>query len=156
MIHNHWLSITHHDSQPLVQHNSEWLTTTGSALRTMTHNYWFSITHHDSQPLAQHYTPCFTITGPPYHVIIHNHWLISFITNGSARHTITKTQSAQYNTTYFTPVRFSIAHMNSKPLAQHNTPWFTTTGSAYHTIIHNHWFSITHHDYQPLVQHDTP
>jgi hypothetical protein len=25
MIHNHWLSITHHDSQPLVQHSTPWL-----------------------------------------------------------------------------------------------------------------------------------
>jgi hypothetical protein len=31
MTHNHWLSITHHDSQPLAQHYTPWLTTTDSA-----------------------------------------------------------------------------------------------------------------------------
>jgi hypothetical protein len=28
MIHNHWVSITHHDSQPLAQHYTPWLTAT--------------------------------------------------------------------------------------------------------------------------------
>jgi hypothetical protein len=32
MINNHWLSITHHNSQPLAQNCTPWLTTTGSAL----------------------------------------------------------------------------------------------------------------------------
>jgi len=68
MIHNHWLSITHHDTQPLAQHNTPQFTTTGSAKLTMIHNHWLSIAHHDSQllsqyntldsqPLAQHNTP---------------------------------------------------------------------------------------------------
>jgi hypothetical protein len=49
----------------------------------------------------------------------------------------------------------SIAHNDSKPLAEYNTPWFTTTGSAEHTMIHNNWLSITQHDSQPLAQHNT-
>jgi hypothetical protein len=121
MIHNHWLNIKHHDSQPLAQHNSLWL------------NHLHSITHNQSQSLAQHYTPWFKTTGPAKRTIIHNHWLISFMTNCSAWHTITQTQSAQHKTTWFTTVWFNIAHM-----------------------IHNHWLSITHHDSQPLAQHYTP
>jgi hypothetical protein len=35
-----------------------------------------------------------------------------------------------------------ITHHNSQPLAQHCTPWLTTTGSALHTIIHNYLLSI--------------
>jgi hypothetical protein len=31
MINNHWLSITHHNSHPLAQHYTPWITTTGSA-----------------------------------------------------------------------------------------------------------------------------
>jgi hypothetical protein len=31
MIQNHWLSIAHNDSQPLTQHSTTWLATTGSA-----------------------------------------------------------------------------------------------------------------------------
>jgi hypothetical protein len=30
IIHNHWLIITHHSSQPLAQHDNPWLSTTGS------------------------------------------------------------------------------------------------------------------------------
>jgi hypothetical protein len=127
-----------------------WASGCESCCAILSRLHWFSITHHDLQPLAQHYTAWFTTTGPSQHVIIHNHWLISFITNGSAWHTITKTQSAQYNTTWFTTVRFSIAHINSQPLAQHSTPWFTTTASALHTMTHNHsdqyrtaWFTTT-------------
>jgi hypothetical protein len=52
MIHNHWFSIAHHDSQPLA-HSS----------LTMIHHHWLRITHHDSQPLAQNNTPWFTTTG---------------------------------------------------------------------------------------------
>jgi hypothetical protein len=46
---------------------------------------------------------------------------------------------------------FSIAHHTSHPLAQHNSPWLTTTCSALHTINHNHLLSTTHHDSQPPV-----
>jgi hypothetical protein len=75
MIHNHWLSIAHHDSQPLAQHNSPWRTTFGTAWQTMIHNHWHIITHNDSQPLAQHSTPWFTTTGSEQYTMIHNHWL---------------------------------------------------------------------------------
>jgi hypothetical protein len=46
-----------------------------------------------------------------------------------------------------------ITHHDSQPLAQYSIPWFTTTGSALHTMIHNHWISITHHASQTLVNH---
>jgi hypothetical protein len=39
MIHNQWLSIAHHESQPIAQHN------------TLNNNHWHSINEHDSQPL---------------------------------------------------------------------------------------------------------
>jgi hypothetical protein len=47
IIHNHWLSISHHDSQPLAQHNNPWFTTTRAALHTMMHIHWLRITHHE-------------------------------------------------------------------------------------------------------------
>jgi hypothetical protein len=43
MMHDHWLSIAHHDSQPLAQHNN-----------TVIYNHWLIIAHHDSQSLAHH------------------------------------------------------------------------------------------------------
>jgi hypothetical protein len=68
MIHNHWLSITPHESQPLAQHYTPLFTTTGSvyhtmiqtpvtAKQTLIHSHWLSNAHHDKQPLAQHNTP---------------------------------------------------------------------------------------------------
>jgi hypothetical protein len=49
-----------------------------------------------------------------------------------------------------------ITHHHSQQLAQHNPPWFTTTCSAKHTMIHNLWLSITHQDSHPLAQHSSP
>jgi hypothetical protein len=49
-----------------------------------------------------------------------------------------------------------ITHHNSQQLAHHSSPWFTTTGSAKCTMIHNHWLIIAHHDSQPLAQHNIP
>jgi hypothetical protein len=46
MIHNLWVSITHHDSQTLAQHYTPWLTATR-----------ISIAQHDSPSHAQHNTP---------------------------------------------------------------------------------------------------
>jgi hypothetical protein len=48
----HWLSITHHDSQPLAQHYTPSITITCSALHTITQNHWSSKMHHNSQPLS--------------------------------------------------------------------------------------------------------
>jgi hypothetical protein len=45
-------------------------------------------------------------------------------------------------------------HHDSEPLAQNNRPCFTTTDSAWHTMIHNQWFRITHHDSQSLAQNN--
>jgi hypothetical protein len=45
-----------------------------------------------------------------------------------------------------------------EPLAQHYTPWLTITGSALHTMIHNHCSPNTHHDSQPwssITQHNS-
>ena len=142
MIHNHWLSIAHHDSQPLAQHCTPWYIATGSAYHTMIHNLWFSIAHHDSHPLAEHNKPRFTTTG-------------------SAQHTMIPYYRAQHSTSWFTTALLSIIHHDSQPLhglsipqhdsqpqAQNNSPWSTTTGSASHSTIRNHWLIIAHHNSQ--------
>jgi hypothetical protein len=49
----------------------------------------------------------------------------------------------------------SIARHDSKPLAEYNIPWFTTTGSAEHTMIHNHCLRITHHDAQIMAHYNS-
>jgi hypothetical protein len=55
-------SETHHDSQPLDQHNP-----------IMIHNHWLRITQHDSQPLAHNNTSWFTTNGSAKYTMIHNH-----------------------------------------------------------------------------------
>jgi hypothetical protein len=53
MIHNHFLSIIHHDSQPLTHHNSQWITSNGLAKHNMIHNQWLSMRNSDSQQRAE-------------------------------------------------------------------------------------------------------
>jgi hypothetical protein len=57
MSHNHWLSKTPHDSQPLTQFKSPWFTTIFTAKLSMIYNHWLSIPHVDLQPMAQHTLP---------------------------------------------------------------------------------------------------
>jgi hypothetical protein len=145
--------ITHHDSQPLVQHNTRWFTTTGPALHTMTHIHWLSITHHDSQPLAQHWLWIIVSYAEP---VVDNHVVLScaigifslcvilsqwlWIIDG---HAVPKVM--------IDGVKFwASGYEHSQPLVQHNTRWFTTTSSALHTKTHIRRLSITHHDSQPL------
>jgi hypothetical protein len=177
MIHNQWVSITHHDSQPLAQHSTPWFTTTRSF-----------ITHHDSQPLAQINTPWFTNTG----WAMMSQWLwivlsygepvvmnngVLYLDSGCDSWCAMLRQLLWIMVCYSEPVVvnhkmhnhwhsintmihnhwLSIAHYDSQPQAQNNTPWFTTTGK-YHNSL---WLTttrsfITHHDSQPLAQHSTP
>ena len=149
MITNHWLSISHYSSQPLVQYNTPWLSTTGSAKHTIIHNHWLSITHHDSQPLVHHNSEWLTTTGSALHTMIHNHW--STITRHNSQplahiihnqwldmthHNANKIRSVYHNMIPNCSVQYR-TH-DSQPLAQHSTPLVTTTGSALHTMIHNH------------------
>jgi hypothetical protein len=46
-----------------------------------------------------------------------------------------------------------ITQNESQTLAQHNTTCVTTTRTAYHNMIHKHWFRIKQHDSKPLAQH---
>jgi hypothetical protein len=56
MSQNHWLSETHHDSKPLAQHNSQRITTNGSAKHQMIDNHCLSIPYGDLQQLDPHNT----------------------------------------------------------------------------------------------------
>jgi hypothetical protein len=82
MILNHWLSITLHDSRPLVPHNTPCFT-----------NQWFRIAHHDSQPLVQHTSPWFISTGIAFTL-----WFIH--TERSIAHNASQ-PLAQHNTPWF-------------------------------------------------------
>jgi hypothetical protein len=190
MIHNHWLSITHHGeswciilshwlwiilcySEAVVVNHGElcwasgceswcvilsqwllimftmthnhsdqyitpWFTTTGSVWHTMIHNHWLSITRHNSQPLAQHYNPwlatCHTEPVVVNHGVIYwSEWLWVMVCNAE---TVIVNHGVLFWAigceSYCVILRqwLSITPHDSQPLAQHYTPWFTTTGSA--------------------------
>jgi hypothetical protein len=162
MIHNHWVSITHHDSQPLAQHYTPWLTATR-----------ISIAQHDSPSHAQHNTPWFTPLAQhtnscesccfilcrlclSYGVscrAVGYEWYESVVVNYGAFCWTSGLESwcvmlSQW--LWFMVHWLNITHYDSQPLAQHNSTWLTTTCSALHTINHNHLLSITHHVSQRL------
>jgi hypothetical protein len=83
MIRNHWLSIAHKGSEPLAQHispslnttgsvNTTWFTATESVQITMVHDHWLSQTFHDLHPLAKYNAHWFTVTGSAYLTVIHS------------------------------------------------------------------------------------
>jgi hypothetical protein len=86
MIHNHWLSITNHDSQQLVRHSTLWFTTTG-----------LSLAHHDSQPF------CSGLWIMVYYaeLVVVNHGL-SYWTSGCESWFIMLSQWAFHTTPWFT------------------------------------------------------
>jgi hypothetical protein len=153
MTHTHWLSIAHHDSQPLAQHYTPWLTITCSALHTMIHNHWFSLTHHNSQPLNQYIAQWFTATimlcyaepvvvnhcvlcwGSGYELwwVMLRQWLWIMVCNAEPvvlNHGVLYWANNWHSITNSQPLAqynqllfTSIAQHNSKPLTQYSTPW---------------------------------
>jgi hypothetical protein len=105
MIHNRWLSIAHHDSQPLAKHNSPCFATFGTAFQSMIHSHWLIFWASGCESwcdmlrivVVNRDVLCWANT------MIYYHWL-------------------------------SIRRHNSQPLVQHNNPWLTTTGSELHTM----------------------
>jgi hypothetical protein len=154
MIHNHWLSIIHHDSQPLTQHHNPWFTATGSTYHTMIHNLWLSIIHRCeswyamlSPVFVNHGLLCWASGCESWFIMlsqIHNHWLR--ITQLDSR------PLAQNNTPWFTTTELTIAHHDSQPLAQNNISWFTTTSC----VILSQWLWIMVSYAEPVVVHNTP
>jgi hypothetical protein len=157
MIHNLWHSITIHDSQPLAHHITPWFTTSGSALHTMTHNHWCVMLSQwlwimgcYTEPVGVNYRELCWTSGCKSWCEILSKWL--WITDSAQYNMISYhwLSITQYDSQSLTQ------HHDSQPLAMHNSPWFTTFGTASQSMIHSHWLIISHHDSQPLVQHYTP
>jgi hypothetical protein len=143
MIHNHWLSITRDDSQPLARHNSPWFTNTGSEWHNMIRYHWLSIANHGLQPLATisqwlWIMVCYAEPVGVTHVVLC--WA-----SGCDSWCVILSQSLWIIVSYAEP-----ADVNYGVL-------FNASGceSLLHTMIHNHWLRITHHESQPMAQHST-
>jgi hypothetical protein len=157
MIQNHWLRITQHDSQPLAQLSTPCFTTTGSALHNMTHNHWVSITHLKvcyAKPSGCE-SWCIMLSK-----VVVNHSLLCWA-SGCESWFIMLSMWLWIMVCYANPSGceswcIMLSTMTHNHPDQYITPWLTTTGSVWHTMIHNHWFIITRHKSQPLAQHNNP
>jgi hypothetical protein len=124
MIHNHCLSISHDDSQPLTQYITTWCTTTDSAWYTMIHSHWHCWTHHDS--LMVWYTEPVVLN----HGVLcwASEWL--WIMVWYADQVVINYGFLCWTSEWLWIMMLNIAHHVSKPLTQYSTAWFTTTCSA--------------------------
>jgi hypothetical protein len=144
--------IAHHDSQPLSQHYTLWLTPTGSAKLTMTHNHLLSTTHDDSQSITQDYTPWFTITCSGFHTMIYNHWF-----------SITHDNSHPLAWCVMLSQRLWIMVWYDEPVAVNHGLSCCAKGCESWWIMLSQWLwirftttglSIAYHDSQPLAQNN--
>jgi hypothetical protein len=133
-----WLLIMVCFTEPV---NTPWLITTGSVNHTMIHNHWLSIAHHDSQPLARNTMPRFTTFGSVCYTeaVVVNHGVL-YWSSGCESWCVFLSQWLWIMGYYTERVVVNhggiywasgcIAHHDSQPLAQHDSPWFTATGSS--------------------------
>jgi hypothetical protein len=133
MIHQRWLSITHHDAQPISQYNRQWYTTTHSLNIALT----------ESQPLAQNktqFTMCYAV---PF-VVSHCR---QCCTSGGESWCAMLCQCCEsccamlsqwvfvnHGVLFWASgcmiQWFRITNHDLQPLAQYSTPWFTANGTA--------------------------
>jgi hypothetical protein len=123
-----WLWIMVCYSEPVVVNHGEY---------TIIHNNWLSITHHDSQILAHPSTPWFIEPVVVNHgvlcwdsccescCVILSQWL--WIMMSYAEPVVVNDGVLFWASGYES---WCVIHHASQPLAQHNTPWYMTTGSA--------------------------
>jgi hypothetical protein len=160
MIHNHWLSITHHDSQPLAQNNTPSFTTTAShgvlfwdigceSWCTML-GQWVWIVVCYAEPVVVNHGVLFWASGCESWWVMLSQWLWIIVSDDEQ-------VVVNHDLLCWASVCESLFFMLSQWLwimVYDTEPEATWPSSL--TIIHNHWLSITHHDSQPLAQNNTP
>jgi hypothetical protein len=145
MIHIHWHSITHHNSQRasdcesscVIQSQWLWIMVCYAVPVDVNHgvlrwargmeSWWVILSllvwimMFYAERMVVHHVVLFWANG--CHTMIHSQWL-------------------------------SITHNVSGPLAQHNTQCFTTIGFAYNTMIHSHLLSTAHNVSETHAAHN--
>jgi hypothetical protein len=131
MIHNHWLRITHSDSQPLTQHKTTWL---------MSQWLWIMLFYAESV-VVNHYV-LFWASGCESWCAMLSQWLwviLSYakpvIVTHHDSHSLPQQTTCSALHTMIHNHWFSITHHNSQPLAQYITLWLTTT---YEPVVVNY------------------
>jgi hypothetical protein len=158
MIHNQWLRITHHDSQPLAQHSPQGVTASGSTYLTIMKYHWLSKTPHDSQYveslIVNHCEFCCDSDCETLWAML-SQWLwitVCYIDSLIVNHC--EFCWASGCEPLWDSHWISTNHHDSHPLSQHNSQWFITTGAVWYTLIVNIWFSITHHGSHLFAQNN--
>jgi hypothetical protein len=134
--HDHWLSITHHDSQSLPQLNKPWFTTTGSAYLAIIYNHLRIVMYYAEK------------SGCESWCVILGQWLwimvcyaepvvvnrgVLWWASGCVSWCVMLSQCLRIIVFYPLPTMIhkywlKITHDNSQPMTQHNKPWFPPTG----------------------------
>jgi hypothetical protein len=110
MIRNHWLSITHHDSQPLAQNSTPWITTTG----------------HNAELVVVNHGVLFWAGDCESFCVILSQWLWIMVCYSEP----VVVNHGVHNLWHI------IAIHDSQPLVHHSAPWIITTDPALHTMTH--------------------
>jgi hypothetical protein len=175
MLHSHWLSITHHDSQPLAQHSSHhcyaepmvvnhgllsWASGCESCCVMLSQWLWITMCY--SKPVVMNHGVLFWASGCESCCVVLSQWLwitVIMLSQGFESWCVILNQWLFHNHW------FGIAHHDSQPLVQHNhrdsqplaqnnTTWFTTTGLtiAHHdSVMLSQWLWITMCYSKPVV-----
>jgi hypothetical protein len=114
MIHNHWLSIAHYDSQPQAQNNTPWFTTTGKYHNSLR---FTTIGCYDEPVVVNRGELCWAICCESWCAMLSQWvWIMMCYTEPVVvDHVVLFWEST---------------HHHSQQQAQYSSPWFTTTGSA--------------------------
>jgi hypothetical protein len=147
MTHNHWHSITNHDSQPLAQYYSPLFTVVNHAVL-----YWFEwlwVMMCNSETVVVNHGVLCWVSGCESWWVMMNQWLrimVCYAEPVVVNHGVLCWASdceswcamlrqwlwimLSYATNLIHNDWLSITHHDSQPLAPHYSPWFTTTASA--------------------------
>jgi hypothetical protein len=163
MIHNHWLSITRHNSRLFLLCQWLWV-----MVSYPVPGVWIMVCYTEPVVVNQavlYWSEWLWVMVCNAETVVMNHGVLFWASGCESccamispvvvnRDVLCCEKGLGIMVYYAEPHR--ITHHDSQPLAQQNQPWFTVTGSAIHIMNNNHWLSITHHDSQPLAQYNTP
>jgi hypothetical protein len=154
MIQNHWRRITHHDSQPLAQHDNPWFTATGVANHVVL--CWASGCESLCAILSQWLWIMMCCAEP---VVVNDG--VECWASGSESWDVILSQWLWIKVCY---TELLFANYDELCWASECEPWcvilcqwlWIVVCYAEPVVINNHWLSITHHNSHPLAQHYTP
>jgi hypothetical protein len=151
MIRNHWLSIAHHDTQPLAQHYTPWLTTTRISIAQQ---WLWAMVSNAEQEVVNHGVLWWVSGCESWFVMLcQRFWImVSYAEPGVLNHGELCWASGCESWFIILIQWLWIMVSYAEPV----DPRLTTIGSELHTMINKLWLTIAHHNSQSLAQYITP